>query len=117
MGIFTFPHKQTAMSLAFQAIPGSNNSGFEKAQQKNGYLLTYFMLNCPDKEFHNLLESHELVCMGNILEAGIAWHQAVGDDFEKDLIRLLTDMLETRTEITILGRVLAHQREQSAVNP
>ena len=75
------------------------------------------MLNCPDKEFHNLLESHELVCMGNILEAGIAWHQAVGDDFEKDLIRLLTDMLEPRTEITILGRVLAHQREQSAVNP
>ena len=40
-----------------------------------------------------------------------------GDDFEKDMIRLLTDMLETRTEITILGRVLAHQREHSAVNP
>ena len=95
------------------------------------------MLNCPDKEFHNLLESHELVCMGNILEAGIAWHQAVGDDrllkvamrladylceyFREDgpngMLRLLTDMLETRTEITILGRVLAHQREQSSVNP
>ena len=65
----------------------------QKAQQENGYLLTWFMLNCPDKEFKNLLESHELVCMGNILEAGVALQQAMGDERLLNVARRLADFL------------------------
>ena len=50
------------------------------AQQEDGYVFTYFQIEHPDKAFHNLLESHELVCLGNILEAGIAYRHATGKD-------------------------------------
>ena len=51
-----------------------------KAQRDDGYVFTYFQLEHPDKAFSNLLESHELVCLGNILEAGIAYKHATGKD-------------------------------------
>lgn len=49
-----------------------------RAQQDDGYLLTYFILQHPDKRFKNLLESHELLCLGNILEAGVTYYEATG---------------------------------------
>ena len=65
----------------------------ERAQQEDGYLLTWFQLKAPDKEFCNLLESHELVCMGNVLEAGIAWHHATGERQLLDVAIKLADHL------------------------
>ena len=65
----------------------------ERAQQENGYLLTWFQLKAPDKEFCNLLESHELVCMGNVLEAGIAWYHATGKRQLLDVAIKLADHL------------------------
>lgn len=44
-------------------------------------------------EFHNLLESHELVCMGNVLEAGIAWKHATGERRLLDVAIRLADHL------------------------
>lgn len=52
----------------------------EKAQWADGYVYTYFQLVEPELAFHNLLESHELLCLGNILEAGIAYRRATGKD-------------------------------------
>lgn len=51
-----------------------------RAQRDDGYVMTYFQIEQPDKAFRNLLESHELVCLGNILEAGIAYRRATGKD-------------------------------------
>ncbi len=65
----------------------------ERAQQEDGYLLTYFMLNCPDKEFKNLLESHELLCLGNILEAGVAHYEATNETRLLNVAIRLADFL------------------------
>lgn len=39
-----------------------------KAQQENGYLDTYYILNGKDKIFTNLKDNHELYCLGHLLE-------------------------------------------------
>ncbi|MCR5746487.1 MAG: glycoside hydrolase family 127 protein [Lachnospiraceae bacterium] len=49
-----------------------------RAQCKDGYLDTYFVLKEPDKKFTNLLEGHELYCMGHFIEAGVAYAIATG---------------------------------------
>ncbi len=52
----------------------------QKAQQKNGYLNTYFTMREPGHHWHNLLECHELYCAGHLLEAAVALHEAAGKD-------------------------------------
>lgn len=50
------------------------------AQDKNGYLNTFFTLEAPDKRWTNLLEGHELYCSGHMLEAACAYYEATGKD-------------------------------------
>lgn len=52
----------------------------EKAQQPDGYLDTYYILKEPDKRFTNLMNNHELYCMGHMVEAAVAYHNATGKD-------------------------------------
>ena len=48
------------------------------AQQKDGYLNTYYIINGLDKRFTNLKDNHELYCFGHFLEAAIAYYEAAG---------------------------------------
>jgi DUF1680 family protein len=48
------------------------------AQQPDGYLDTYFILNYPGQEFVNLQEGHELYCAGHMTEAAVAYYQVTG---------------------------------------
>ena len=58
------------------------------AQQSDGYLNTYYILNGLDKRFTNLKENHELYCLGHMLEGAVAYYQATGKDaLLKALIR------------------------------
>ena len=58
------------------------------AQQPDGYLDTYYIINGLDKRFTNLKDNHELYCLGHFLEAGVAYYQATGKDkFLKALIK------------------------------
>jgi len=50
------------------------------AQQPDGYLDTYYIINGLDKRFTNLKDNHELYCLGHFLEAGVAYYQATGKD-------------------------------------
>lgn len=50
------------------------------AQQPDGYLNTYYIINGLDKRFTNLKDNHELYCFGHMLEAAIAYYQATGKD-------------------------------------
>ena len=50
------------------------------AQQPDGYLNTYYIINGLDKRFTNLKDNHELYCLGHFLEAGVAYYQATGKD-------------------------------------
>lgn len=52
----------------------------EKAQQPDGYLDTYFTIKEPEHRWKNLLEGHELYCMGHMMEAAAAWYEVTGGD-------------------------------------
>lgn len=46
------------------------------AQQEDGYLDTYYILNGKNKIFSNLRDHHELYCFGHLVEAAVAYYQA-----------------------------------------
>lgn len=49
-----------------------------RAQQDDGYLQTYFIIERPDMKFKNLWECHELYCAGHFFEAATAYYNATG---------------------------------------
>lgn len=50
------------------------------AQQENGYLDTYYIINDMSKIFTNLRDNHELYCFGHLAEGAVAYYQATGKD-------------------------------------
>jgi DUF1680 family protein len=50
------------------------------AQQEDGYLNTYYIINGKDMAFTNLRDHHELYCFGHLTEAAVAYYQATGND-------------------------------------
>ena len=50
------------------------------AQQENGYLDTYYIINGMDKIFSNLRDHHELYCLGHLIEGAVAYFEATGKD-------------------------------------
>lgn len=50
------------------------------AQQENGYLDTYYIINDRSKIFTNLRDNHELYCFGHLAEGAVAYYQATGKD-------------------------------------
>lgn len=51
-----------------------------EAQQEDGYLDTYYIINGLENRFTNLRDNHELYCLGHMLEAAVAYYQATGKD-------------------------------------
>lgn len=51
-----------------------------EAQQEDGYLDTYYIINGRDKEWSNLRDHHELYCFGHLTEGAVAYYQATGKD-------------------------------------
>ncbi|MCL2833023.1 MAG: glycoside hydrolase family 127 protein [Treponema sp.] len=49
-----------------------------RAQEKDGYLNTYFSLKCPEGKWKNLTEGHELYCAGHFIEAAAAYFETTG---------------------------------------
>lgn len=50
------------------------------AQQPDGYLDTYYIINGLDKRFTNLRDNHELYCLGHMIEGAIAYYQGTQKD-------------------------------------
>ncbi|MCR4939765.1 MAG: glycoside hydrolase family 127 protein [Treponemataceae bacterium] len=48
------------------------------AQDKDGYLDTYFTIKDQEKRWTNLCEAHELYCAGHMMEAAVAYAEATG---------------------------------------
>lgn len=48
------------------------------AQQEDGYLNTYYIINGLEKRFTNLMNNHELYCCGHMIEAAVAYYKATG---------------------------------------
>jgi uncharacterized protein len=55
-------------------------STIERAQAPDGYLDSWYQLTAPHNRLTSLAESHELYCAGHLFEAGVAWHDSLGDD-------------------------------------
>ena len=51
-----------------------------EAQQEDGYLDTYYIINGKDGIFTNLRDHHELYCMGHLIEGAVAYYEATGKD-------------------------------------
>ena len=50
----------------------------EQAQEKDGYLNTYYQIKEPEKKWTNILECHELYCAGHLMEAAVAYFKGTG---------------------------------------
>jgi DUF1680 family protein len=48
------------------------------AQQGDGYLNTYYIINGLEKRFTNLKDNHELYCLGHCIEAAAAYYEVTG---------------------------------------
>lgn len=44
------------------------------AQQEDGYLNTYYIINGLENRFTNLKDNHELYCLGHLIEAAVAYY-------------------------------------------
>lgn len=63
------------------------------AQQPDGYLDTYYILNGLDKRFTNLMDNHELYCFGHMVEAAVAYYKATGKRRFLDIAIGFTDCI------------------------
>ncbi len=48
------------------------------AQQEDGYLDTYYIINGLEKRFTQIADNHELYCAGHMIEAAVAYYHATG---------------------------------------
>jgi DUF1680 family protein len=63
------------------------------AQQEDGYLDTYYIVNGLEKRFTNLKDNHELYCYGHFLEAAVAYYSARGKRKLLDALIKYTDCI------------------------
>lgn len=64
-----------------------------KAQQNDGYLDTYFIINHQSQRWKNLRDCHELYCAGHFIEAGISYYKATGKRKLLDIVIKLADLI------------------------
>lgn len=50
------------------------------AQEKDGYLHSYFTIEEPDRKYGSLEDSHELYCAGHFIEAAVAYYEVTGSE-------------------------------------
>lgn len=66
-----------------------------EAQQPNGYLDTFYIINDMNKVFTNLRDHHELYCFGHLAEGAVAYYQATGKDKLLDAARRYADYIDS----------------------
>ena len=88
-----------AYSLALRPDPELEKKADEvirligKAQAKDGYLDTYFLVKEPDKKWLNLQDWHEMYCAGHMIEAAVAFHEALGKDSLLEILCRTADLI------------------------
>lgn len=65
------------------------------AQQDNGYLDTYYIINGMDQIFSNLRDHHELYCFGHLAEGAIAYYEATGKDKLLKAVERYADFIDS----------------------
>ena len=84
------PVNQARLRAEFDRLTGI----IAAAQEPSGYLNTYWSGERAPKRFTEMYRSHELYCMGHLLQAAIAYYRATGDRKLLDAgIRFVNDFL------------------------
>ena len=65
-----------------------------QAQQPDGYLDTYYIINGLDKRFTNIMDNHEMYCAGHMIEAAVAYYQGTGKRRLLDAAVRLADCID-----------------------
>jgi len=65
----------------------------EAAQQADGYLNTFYTLVKPEERWKDIRNGHELYCLGHLIEAAIAWHEATGKRKLLDIALRFVDLV------------------------
>jgi DUF1680 family protein len=66
------------------------------AQQDNGYLDTYYIINDMSRIFTNLRDHHELYCLGHLVEGAVAYYLATGKDKLLNAAKRFADYVYSR---------------------
>lgn len=64
-----------------------------QAQDESGYLFTYNQVHFPGTRWVNLLLEHETYCLGHLIEAGISYNRATGDQTLLEVVTKAADLL------------------------
>lgn len=64
------------------------------AQDDDGYLVTYFQIDDPERKFKRLAQSHELYTMGHYIEAAVAYYQATKNQKALDIATRMADCID-----------------------
>ncbi|WP_236008150.1 glycoside hydrolase family 127 protein [Levilactobacillus andaensis] len=106
---FGFPFQDTdvykwleaaAYSFSYQANPDLKTVTdnlidlIADAQEDDGYLSTFFQIDAPERKFKRLQQSHELYTMGHYIEAGVAYHQATGNEKALTIALKMADCID-----------------------
>ena len=65
------------------------------AQQPDGYLDTYYIINGLDRRWTNLKDNHELYVAGHMIEAAVAYYRATGKRALMDVALKLVDHIDS----------------------
>lgn len=63
------------------------------AQQDDGYLMCWYIINNQEEKWSNLASMHELYCAGHMAEAAVAMARATGDETFLNISRRLIDLI------------------------
>ena len=66
-----------------------------RAQQEDGYLNTYYIINGLENRWTNLKECHELYCAGHMIEAAVAYYNVTGKRKLLDIVCKFADHIDT----------------------
>ncbi len=80
-------------ALSFEARADELIELIARAQEEDGYLNTYFSVNCPEKKWTNFVEGHELYSAGHLIEAAAAYFRATGKSRLLDVARRFADLI------------------------
>ncbi|HEY9009627.1 MAG TPA: beta-L-arabinofuranosidase domain-containing protein [Devosia sp.] len=69
---------------------------YEKLQEPDGYLNSFFQRIKPEWKWTNLRDFHELYCAGHMMEGAVAYYQATGKRKFLDVMSRMADYLVKR---------------------
>jgi DUF1680 family protein len=64
------------------------------AQQDDGYINTYYTITGIEKRWTNLMNNHELYCLGHLIEAACAYYAASGKDKLLSAVKRYVDLVD-----------------------